>query len=213
MSLLLASAFLAWKDEHRNTATVIAEKSQLSSQLGQCGANLSSLSASLRDKESLATSFQTAFTSMQVPQAQQAANIASCINTLARMNPKLHQEIKAFPLQYAVRDANSNRFVSPQFTNKVYLSEMLITVNQIGLRPFGKIHCDAPFTMENYPTLPVIPPHSFNEQVTIPPKETKTEYLINVVNTGAQWGPSTPIYFPISSQSESVGNCTFTLIE
>jgi hypothetical protein len=201
----LYSFFAAWQDEHRNTLHVESDKSSLSSQLGGCQSDLQSTKSTLRDKETLADSFQKAFTSVEGPQLQQQANISTCITTLAKMNPKLHQEVKAFSIPYGISNTDG--------TNRRVFAEILITVNQLGLRPFGNLHCDQAFTMARYPTLPVIPPHNFEQQFTVPSTESKTDYLIDIQTTGAVWGPTTPIYFPIYSQAESVGNCTFSLIE
>jgi len=84
VSFCLYAVFAAWQDEHRNTAIVITEKSSYSSRFNECAVDLRSVRSTLRDKESLADSLQRGIVALAGPQAQQAANIASCINNLAK---------------------------------------------------------------------------------------------------------------------------------
>jgi hypothetical protein len=204
----LYSIFAAWQDEHHNTANAKTDKSTFASQASACAADLKAAKNSLEDKQSLVSTLQTAFTASQAPQEQQAANIASCITSLSKMNPKIREEIVVVPIPIASVNSKG-MFVGSATLLKSYLTELIITTNETEPRFHGMLRCDNPFVPIGAPQLPM------SSQTTIvtnamPQRFSDREYEISVTDTGSEWSPARPGYLQVKTDEASPGSCSFT---
>lgn len=210
-AFLLISFFEAWRDEHRNTSSVVTEKSILTSQLNECSIDLRATKGSLHDKESLADSLQTALGGLQGPQAQMAANVATCINTLAKMIPAVRERISVIEVPIAFRDMQGffGFGAAPQ---NLYLTELFFLTNIPQERFRGYLQCSSPFTP--YGT-PEIQPDSdwVIGSSPAPQKISENEYLLRIEKSGVNWNASHPAYIQVVSNTQAIGKCTFSQTE
>ena len=207
VTFCLYAIFAAWQDEHRNTAAANTEKSSYASQFNECTVDLKGVRGTLRDKESLADSLQRGIFALAGPQAQQAANIASCINNLSKMNPIIREKISVIQSPFATvgydgKEVNRN---SPL---KRYITELFVITNEPERTFHGKLECSKDFRISVPPSI-----QPFAEMVMTgsePPKMIAgNEYEIAVNATGTEWNPAHPAYMQVISDDENLGLCSF----
>jgi hypothetical protein len=211
VAFALYSFFAAWQDEHRNTAGVITDKLILSSQFNSCSTNLKEAQTTLHAKGTLADSFQAAFVALQAPQAQLQANISTCINTLAKMNPKVRESIAVISIPLYKQDPNSNRLVGIFAPHAMYAHELVIATNEVEPRFHGYLRCENPFDAVGTPELPTSSQSVFKATAS-PARISEREYEISATASGTEWSPTSPAYMRITTHDENPGKCTFTPI-
>jgi hypothetical protein len=204
----LYSIFAAWQDEHHNTARAEQVASAVAAQASGCTADLKAAKSLLEDKQSLVSTLQTAFTASQGPQEQQAANIASCITSLSKMNSKIRERIVVISIPIATVNSKG-MFVSSAALLKSYLTELVITTNEIEPRFHGMLSCDNPFLPTSNPQLPTSTQTTMIISAT-PQRFSDREYEISVTDTGVEWSPERPGYLQVKTDDASPGKCTFT---
>lgn len=206
---VLYSFFAAWQDEHRNTGSVISDKSVLSAQLGSCQGTVQSTQSRLREKETIADAFQKAFVAMQGPQAQQQANIGSCITNLAKMNPVIREKVSVIPVSFGTITLNG-RVNDTKGLVMAYLSELFIITNEPERIFNGDLKCTKDFTFVNPPDINPRETVSMLMKTSTQPKlVAPNEYMITVDATGTEWNPSHPAFMTIRTTEKDFG-CTFS---
>lgn len=208
-AFLLYSVFAAWQDEHRNTESVITDKSALSSQLGTCAADLKSARGTLKDKQSLADSLQQVFIASQQTATQQGANMATCINSLTKLNPQVHRETRAIVYQTTTINTRTHQMGVTPDPDVIYGSMVVITTNQLEQKASGMLSCGTDFQVVSMPVLTSLSGHGFVGGST-PVKISNREYFIAFPSAPSLWGPTTPILVTISSSKEQMRDCSFT---
>ncbi|MDX6456349.1 MAG: hypothetical protein QOE55_46 [Acidobacteriaceae bacterium] len=207
-SFCLYAIFAAWQDEHRNAAAAITEKSSYASQFNECAVDLKGARSTLRDKESLADSLQRGIVALSGPQAQQAANIASCINNLAKMNPIIHEKISVIQSPFATLGYDG-KMVNRNSPLKRYITELFVITNEPERTFHGKLKCSKDYRISIPPSI-----QPFAEMVMTgsePPKMiASNEYEVAVDATGTEWNPSHPAYMQVISDDDNLGLCSFS---
>jgi len=207
----LYSFFAAWQDEHRNTGQVAREKSDYASQLNSCQSEFRSIQGTLRDKQSLADTLQKAFTAQQGPQAQQAANIASCINNLVKMNPQIREHISVVMVPIASMDLKG-RIDPGRVLLTRYMTELFVLTNIPENQFHGILKCANRFDFQQVPQ--ILTEATVIMTGTGPPKPlTDNSYEIRVDQSSTQWNPSHPAFMRVIGNDKNIGSCTFTPIE
>ncbi len=195
---LIAAFDSAWQDEHRNTQTVIAEKSVLASAENSCQQNALIADAYKRGLES------ANLTERQTIDKQQIA-VNSCVVSLGKMNPIVNTRTPVVSFIVAF-STPKDRFGLPQ---KLNWYGIVIMTNR-KLEPVGKLSCDKPFTVGDAQL------HIQASSAMIGPPTIKkisdTAFDIRISNTGADWEDGNPITVSASSVSESL-NCSFNTDE
>jgi len=204
---LFYAAFQAWQDEHRNMQTVIAEKAIQVGNVSSCQAELKTAKASLDGEKSLVDTFQKTLIAFQAPLVQEQSNIATCINTLARMNPKIAEEVEVAVIPIAHVDKN-DKLVSPVQLSAKQVSLFLVATNLVHDRFRGRIHCDDPF-VPDAPFLLAVPGGSAVVR-SLPYRINDREYELNFTVLNVQWGPLHPAYFFADSDNQITGKCLFS---
>jgi hypothetical protein len=214
---VLYSFFAAWQDEHRNTGSVTSDKTVLSAQLGSCQGTVQTTQSSLREKETIADAFQKAFVAMQVPQAQQQANIGSCITNLAKMNPVIREKILAITVPIGTVDVaghipiKTTGALSPVVPYR-FLTEVFVLTNVIEGNFHGIIHCERAFDFVDTPVVP----SSANAMMVAgssPKSINENSYEVRYDATGYEWNQSHPAYMRLISKDAYVNSCSFTKTE
>ena len=206
---LLAACDGAWRDEHRNTQTVISEKALAVGLESQCVQDKRVEDAYAKGLEGLNANQRNTIDVQQQSINAQQTDVSSCVVSLGKMNPVVRREIHLIMIPFGTTDARTNRFVSQFAANKVYGSVLVITTNEDQARPSGYLRCIEPF---NVITVPQLPASATMAMIgySMPAKISDSEYRIDITNTGSHWGPSAPMYMEISSESENLTGCTFT---
>ncbi len=173
-----------------------------------CQNHLNVTNETLRGKAELVDSLEKTLVGEQAPQLQQQANIAACINNLAKMNPKIREEINVAQLPMATVD-DQGRSVGMFAAHKSYLILLLITTNESEGAFHGYLRCDQDFTMSGNPKLPI------TSQVTMyggasPRKISGHEYEVSAPVQGTTWAPARPAYVEVKSDEQVLGTCSFT---
>ena len=105
LGLIYAALFVwavvhtTYRDHMDLSGALVSSHSKLQANLVElhtCTSNFNSAGGTIRDKQSLVDTQKTMI-SMQGPEAQQQANIASCIANLAKMNPVIREKITIIP--------------------------------------------------------------------------------------------------------------------
>lgn len=207
---LFVACYQSWLDEHRNTTTVIGEKAVEAGANNTCQSDLRAENTFASGQESLINSQRQSIDQSQQTIGKQQTAVNTCVVSLGKMNPIVRREVHVILIPFGIRTKTSTAFISRYASNpdKVYMEEIVITTNEDEVRASGYLRCDTAFELSGNPELPMI---SSGMLTTSPPQKiSDREYRIEVSNTGSHWGPSTPIYFPIQSDSEMLGGCTFT---
>ncbi len=173
-----------------------------------CETNLKEARSSLYDKESLAESYQRAFTALQAPQLQQQANIASCITNLSKLNPQIRQQFGVISIQFATLGKTS-QLNPPSRGVTAYISELLIITNVPQPAFHGSLRCARPFSVAGFPQV-----HTTAQERAVfpsaPVRISDSEYEIRAQSTNTEWNQSHPAYLQVYSQSQSIEPCSFT---
>jgi len=203
----VASCFLAWHDEHQNTAAVIVDKAHLINGWEGCQSDLRASVATLHGKEELASSLQATVNGLQAPELKQQGIINNCVLSLGKMNPALRRKNSVVTIPIGAKDEASNKFAGLFTPHKVYLHMLLVTTNEMETRPLGNVRCENSFNIESPPQLFTMGPTMTSNIRPIPISDK--EYEIRVFNTGSEWSPNSPIYFTISTVMQLPGVCEF----
>ena len=195
------ATFSAWHDADKNLRQVITDRAVDVGKLNTC-------SGDLKTERALADSFQAAFVSMQAPRAQQEANITSCINNLAKMNPVIREKIDVIEIPIGTIDSKGH-FVGPNKFISGYINELLIITNEPERAFHGDLKCDKDFSILQPPKIKATA--SVVMTGSEPPKPISgKEYEIAVNATGTEWNPTHPAYLQVTSYEEDLGRCAFT---
>jgi hypothetical protein len=127
------------------------------------------------------------------------------------MNPKVKEEIVVVPISLFTMDRNG-KLVSTASLLKVYVSILVITTNEIQPRFHGTLRCDNPFTALSAPQLPDTSQTVMKVTAT-PNRISDREYEISATVAGTEWAPAHPAYMEVSTDSPTVGKCTFIPLE
>lgn len=198
---LLVAFDMSWKDEHKNTQTVISEKAAEVSAKNSCFNDLKVLKTYVQGVELMnSTQRQTIDQQRDMNERQQSA-VNSCVISLGKMNPVINTKIVV--LNLPVGGVKTNYYKEEQFY------ETLITTNTV-TRPVGDLKCEKSFDPIDAPQIPVLSNGvvmvAFNPAVPV----NDHEYHIRITNTGSDWGPNSPIYLRVKSNFSSLGKCSFT---
>ncbi len=192
------ATFSAWHDADKNLSSVINQRIADGAQLGGCKADLQVQTVRMESWQERFADQQRTINALQGPQLKQQATINSCVTSLGKMNPILTTRIEAYYIELDVKQ-------------DLGFYEMLITTNHPET-PSGRIHCDGAFQ-------PLTPAyiHVFGLGIVMqlayqPPRAiSDRDYEVQVHNTGASWGPNSPIYFAFRTSDPShLGKCKFT---
>jgi hypothetical protein len=182
-----------------------------------CMANLNKALSTITDKQDLIDTIQKAFVSSQAPQAQQAANIASCINNLAKMNPIIREKITVVPLAIGTVDIQGHFPIktTDKLTGvlpKRYIFELLVITNEPERGFHGVLKCAQAF---DFIETPVVGTDAGAIMVTgnSPKAIDDSSYEIRYDATNTEWNPSHPAMMRVSSKVESLRPCSFTTLE
>jgi len=207
---LIAAFDGAWQDEHRNTQTVIQEKATEASQKNSCLQDARVEQAYRVGLEGLNFDQTKTIDNQRDINAKQQTAVNSCVVSLGKMNPVVHREVRVIVIPYGTAAKNSGAFVSrfAKVPEKVYMAELIITTNEDEIRPSGYLRCNDAFEVAGLPQLPSIKGGMIAP--AMPEHVSDREYKIDISDTGSYWGPSTPIYMPIRSDTEILAGCSFT---
>ena len=196
-------------DSESKAGTITNQDSAISkddSNLSQCRDIIIARDGTVRDKQSLADTFQKAFMSVQGPQAQISANLATC---MAKMNPAIREQISVIPVGFGTQSANG-RVNDPKGLVIAYMFELFIITNEPERIFNGDLKCDKDFTFLNGPDLTPRNTVTASMRSGTPPRFiAPNEYLITVDATGTEWNPSHPAFMTIRTTDKALG-CTFT---
>jgi hypothetical protein len=200
---LIAAFDGAWQDEHRNTQTVIAEKSAQAGLANICAQNLRVAQAYSLGVEGINKSLQGTLDSQQNQLNSQQGTMNSCVLSLGKMNPILNAKfgVIAVPVNWA-----KQRHALGSEDTVYFFAIVIMTNNKAD--PVGLVQCANAFKIISAPEL--------NMQAgsgMVASQEPKAindrTYEIRVSNTGAEWTGENPIYMAASSSSQYIGQCTF----
>lgn len=224
-SLIIYGPVAIWKlgqaayDDHESLVARSREqrsalntlKSEGEARYVSCSTDLSAIKGTLKDKQSLADSLQAGITSLQGPQAQQAANIASCINNLAKMNPKIREDVVVVQIPL-YSTSKEGKIVTKAFLLRQTVTLLLVTTNEVEPRFHGTLKCQNAF-QPSAPQLPGTSQTVFRATAT-PNRLSDREYEISATYSGTEWSPSHPAYLMVTTlDTDSPGECTFTPLE
>jgi hypothetical protein len=199
----------AWQDEHRNTETVKNEKSAAVAAANTCAQNRLIADTYTRGLEELNREQRERIDHQQTTNDAQQHDVSSCVISLGKMNPKVRQEIRVVLIPIGTVAAGTNKFTTRFGPGREYLNEAVVTTNEDQVRPSGYLRCIENFAIEGLPQLPVV--NSTRIVGTNPPRKISDhEYQISVSDSGSYWGPSTPIYMALRSETETLNGCMFT---
>ena len=173
-----------------------------------CQQSLTEAQGFARQKATLADSLQQGILSLQGPQAQQAANITSCINNLSKLNPVIHEKISVIEIPLGSINLK-NEFVGSNTLVKKNLIEAFIITNEPEHSFRGDLKCVNNFQIIENPT---IQPYAQIVMMgsSAPRPIASNEYEIAVEVTGTEWNPSHPAYLKALTLSDHLGDCKFT---
>lgn len=218
-SLIIYGPVALWKvgqaiyDDHMNlvggrsaqSRSYTTERTLLVDSFGRCQVELQSVGSSLRDKQSLADSLQVGITALQGPQAQQAANISTCINVLAKMNPKVYEQINVISVPVGTIDF-LGKFVKAALVTKS-ITELIIVTNEPETRFHGFLKCEHELTFQSYPALITTRQTAMSTE-SPPIKAANGEWEI-LVQAGGEWAPANPAYMKVMTTESNPGSCSF----
>ncbi len=214
--LLFAWAVIhtTYRDHMDLAAAVGIEHSELvdsSNQLSGCEGNLGSATGIIRDKQSLVDTLQKTMISMQGPEAQQQANIASCISNLAKMNPIIMRKITVIAVPLATTDMVGH--LNPKTPlSKRYITELFVITNFATTDFHGILTCGSPFRILSGPAI--------DSEDTLmyvggqgPKSLSDRSYEIRYRQLNAEWNTTHPAYLQIQTNDPTPNGCSFTPTE
>jgi hypothetical protein len=208
---LAAACDGAWQDEHRNTETVKAEKSAQAGLANSCINDARVEHAYMEGLQGLNASQRQTIDKQQQANDVQQRDVASCVVSLGKMNPKVREEIVVVPISLFTMD-KTGKLVSKIGLLKVYVSLLVITTNEVQPRFHGTLRCENPFTALNAPQLPDTSQTVMKVTAT-PNRISDREYEISATVAGTEWAPAHPAYMTVSTDSETTGKCSFVPLE
>jgi hypothetical protein len=205
---LFFACFQAWRDEHRNTQSVIDEKSTLASEVNSCSANLRVDRAYSKGLEVQNGVARSTIDKQNTSLVQQQGTINSCVVSLGKMNPILREKIDVIMIPIGTIESKGH-FVGPNALVKSYISELLIITNEPERKFHGDLKCDKNFFITQPPQIKAT---ALMIMVGSEPPRViaNNEYEIAVNATGTEWNPTHPAYMQVDSYDQNVGQCTFT---
>ena len=194
----LYSMFAAWQDEHRNTKAVVEEKSILSSNSNLCASELKATQGTLRDKESVADTFQKAILAMQPLAQQQEANLQTCNNQFHEMTPRLSKDQRVIVSR-----------VWGQPNPPFYLFSLVLVTGKPEVGN-GVVSCIQPFEWVQPINAQPIPG---SREIPAPNKPVKISDHAISIHPGSftQWSPLSPIILTVKNKDGELDGCTFKL--
>jgi hypothetical protein len=176
-----------------------------------CSANLDKANSTVVDKQSLIDTLQQTLVASQGPQQQQAANIASCITNLAKMNPIIRLRTPVIMVPFATQDVQGRIDPKNSLLTK-YITELFILTNVEQQTFSGILECANPFTILQGPNI-----NSESRLITngTPPPMPKGDrsYEIRVEQSNTVWNTSHPAYLRVIGNEGNPGGCKFTPTE
>jgi hypothetical protein len=121
--------------------------------------------------------------------------------SLGKMNPIVNAKVTALALPVG----KSRSFLGGR---EVSVFEIVILTNH-AKEPHGTISCTNPFTPMGSASIRTQARVAMIS-VTPPERVSGNEYKIWVQNSGATWTSDNPIYMPVTSDKNELGDCSFT---
>jgi hypothetical protein len=177
------------------------------STLNECKATITARDATVQDKQSLADTFQKAFTSVQGPQAQISANLASC---MAKMNSKIVEEVSVIQVPFATQDIKGR--VDPgRVIIQKHIIELFVLTNILEPHFHGILKCSKQFTIQVAPQI-MTESNVIMSGGNLAKPLTDYSYELRVDQTPMEWNPSHPAFVRVLSNDADLGKCEFTLL-
>lgn len=193
---LIVACDEAWQDEHRNTQSVIADKSSITALYEDCHTGAKIQNAYTKGLEGAGINQRNTIDSLQQSASKAQSTINNCVVSLGKMNPIIRDRIAVIIVDLVPLAPNTARgFV------------FLITTSAPRSGFHGYLRCSSPFVPVGIPSIPKSTSTAVGSGPAV--RLSDREYELEVSVPGADWSPNSPAWMKAYSTGESPKDCEF----